>query len=124
MDKDTKYDPDHLMIDHHTKMSEHHRQQAHHHSMMASRHYDDKSAAKHHTKLADHHNERAEHHSEKAQEHAHNIEIKHPGAFHKYLGKSPDKKVTSSDIAKGKASPDPHVRKMATFAANAKKWHH
>ena len=45
------------------------------------------------------------------------------GAFHKWLGKKPDAAITASDIAKGKASDDPHAVKMATFAANAKKWH-
>jgi hypothetical protein len=45
------------------------------------------------------------------------------GAFHKWLGKKPDSPITAADIAKGKASADPHVVKMATFAANAKKWH-
>jgi hypothetical protein len=45
------------------------------------------------------------------------------GNFHKWLGKKPDSPITPADIAKGKASDDPHVVKMATFAANAKKWH-
>ena len=45
------------------------------------------------------------------------------GAFHKWLGKKPDSPITTADIAKGKASNDPHVVKMATFAANSKKWH-
>jgi hypothetical protein len=44
------------------------------------------------------------------------------GTFHKWLGKKPDSPITAADIAKGKASNDPHVVKMATFAANAKKW--
>jgi hypothetical protein len=45
------------------------------------------------------------------------------GNFHKWLGKKPDSPITAADIAKGKASSDPHVVKMATFAANSKKWH-
>ncbi len=45
------------------------------------------------------------------------------GNFHKWLGKKPDSPITAADIAKGKASGDPHVVKMATFAANSKKWH-
>ena len=45
------------------------------------------------------------------------------GAFHKWLGKKLDSPITAADIAKGKASGDSHVVKMATFAANAKKWH-
>lgn len=40
--------------------------------------------------------------------------------FTKYCGG----KVTSECIAKGKRSSDPAVRKRATFAANARKWHH
>lgn len=44
------------------------------------------------------------------------------GAFHKWLGKKPDSPSTAADIAKGKASSDPHVVKMATFAASSKKW--
>ncbi len=46
----------------------------------------------------------------------------HKGAFHKWLGKKPDSPITAADIAKGKASSDPHVVKMATFAASSKKW--
>ena len=45
------------------------------------------------------------------------------GNFHKWLGKKPDSPITAADIAKGKASSDPHVVKMATFAANSKRWH-
>jgi hypothetical protein len=45
------------------------------------------------------------------------------GNFHKWLGKKSDSPITAVNIAKGKASGDPHVVKMATFAANAKKWH-
>lgn len=45
------------------------------------------------------------------------------GAFHKWLGKKPDSPITAADIANGEASNDPHVVKMATFAANSKKWH-
>ncbi len=44
------------------------------------------------------------------------------GNFHKWLGKKSDSPITAADIAKGKASGEPHVVKMATFAANAKKW--
>ena len=45
------------------------------------------------------------------------------GNFHKWLGKKPDTPITAADIAKGKTSGDPHVVKMAIFAANSKKWH-
>jgi hypothetical protein len=44
------------------------------------------------------------------------------GEFHEWLGKKPGSPFTAADIAKGKASSDPHVRKMANFAASAKKW--
>ena len=33
-------------------------------------------------------------------------------------------KVTSECISKGKNSPNPAIRKRATFAANARKWNH
>jgi len=46
------------------------------------------------------------------------------GAFHKWLGKSEDSPITDADIKKGLASDDAHVRKMANFARNAKKWAH
>lgn len=42
------------------------------------------------------------------------------GKFTKYCGG----KVTSECIARGKRSSSPAVRKRATFAANARKWHH
>ena len=48
------------------------------------------------------------------------IKPENRGKFTKYcVGK-----VTSECIAKGKRSSDPAVRKRATFAANARKWHH
>ena len=42
------------------------------------------------------------------------------GAFHRWLGKKEDEPITAADIAKGLASDDPHVKKMAQFAENAK----
>ena len=42
------------------------------------------------------------------------------GSFTRYCGGN----VTSECIARGKASPDPRIRKKATFAANARKWKH
>lgn len=42
------------------------------------------------------------------------------GSFTKYCGGN----VTSECIARGKASPDPRIRKKATFADNARKWKH
>lgn len=44
------------------------------------------------------------------------------GAFHAWLGKKPDEPITDADIAKGMASDDPHVRRMANFAKSARKW--
>ena len=40
------------------------------------------------------------------------------GAFHKWLGKPEDEKITVADINKGLKSKDAHVRKMAQFAKN------
>ena len=40
------------------------------------------------------------------------------GAFHKWLGKDESAPITKEDIAKGLASNDEHVRKMAQFAKN------
>nr|DAG93672.1 MAG TPA: hypothetical protein [Crassvirales sp.] len=48
------------------------------------------------------------------------IKPENRGKFTKYCGGE----VTSECIAKGKRSSDPAVRKRATFAANARKWHH
>lgn len=48
------------------------------------------------------------------------IKPENRGKFTKYCGG----KVTSECIARGKKSSDPAVRKRATFAANARKWHH
>ena len=45
----------------------------------------------------------------------------HKGRFHRWLGKSEDEKLTKADIAKGLASKDPKVRKMAQFAENFRK---
>lgn len=42
------------------------------------------------------------------------------GKFTDYCGG----KVTSECIARGKRSPDPKIRKRATFAANVRKWKH
>lgn len=48
------------------------------------------------------------------------IKPENRGKFTEYCGG----KVTSECIAKGKRSSNPAVRKRATFAANARKWHH
>ena len=42
------------------------------------------------------------------------------GSFTRYCGGN----VTSECIARGKASPDPRIRKKAIFADNARKWKH
>lgn len=42
------------------------------------------------------------------------------GSFTKYC----NGKVTEECIRKGKNSPNPAIRKKATFAANARKWNH
>lgn len=48
------------------------------------------------------------------------IKKENRGTFTKYC----DGKVTEECIAKGKRSPNPKIRKKATFAANARKWKH
>lgn len=54
------------------------------------------------------------------------IDIKpsHKGRFHRDVGKKPGQKITESDIQKGKHSKNPAERKRATFAENARHWHH
>lgn len=42
------------------------------------------------------------------------------GAFHKWLGKKPGAPLTDEDIDRGMRAPDPHVRRMAQFAKNAR----
>lgn len=48
------------------------------------------------------------------------IKKKNRGKFREYCGG----KVTSECIARGKRSPNPAIRKRATFAANSRRWHH
>lgn len=48
------------------------------------------------------------------------IKKKNKGSFTRYCGGN----VTSECIARGKNSPDPAIRKKATFAANARRWSH
>ena len=48
------------------------------------------------------------------------IKPENRGKFTKYCGG----KVTQACINRAKKSKDPKVRKMATFAANARKWNH
>lgn len=47
------------------------------------------------------------------------IKKKNRGKFTEYCGG----KVTSECIARGKRSPNPTIRKRATFAANSRRWH-
>lgn len=47
------------------------------------------------------------------------IKKENRGKFTDYCGG----KVTSECIARGKRSPNPAIRKRATFAANSRKWH-
>lgn len=47
------------------------------------------------------------------------IKKENRGKFTSYCGG----KVTSECIARGKNSPDPAIRKRATFAANSRAWH-
>lgn len=46
------------------------------------------------------------------------------GAFHKWLGIPEDQELTIKDINKGLRSDNKHVRKMALFAKNERKWDH
>lgn len=48
------------------------------------------------------------------------IKKENRGKFTEYCGGN----VTSECISRGKNSPDPAIRKRATFAANARKWNH
>ena len=48
------------------------------------------------------------------------IKKENQGKFTDYCGGS----VTDECIQRGKNSPDPKIRKRATFAANARKWKH
>lgn len=48
------------------------------------------------------------------------IKKKNRGKFTDYCGG----KVTSECISRGKNSPDPKIRKRATFAQNSRKWNH
>ena len=48
------------------------------------------------------------------------IKKENRGTFTKYC----NGKVTNECIQRGKNSPDPKIRRKATFAANARAWHH
>ena len=48
------------------------------------------------------------------------IKPKNRGSFRRWCGGN----VTNECIQRGKNSPDPKIRKKATFAANSRKWKH
>ena len=52
------------------------------------------------------------------------IKPSHEGKFRKSTKTKAGHNVSAAAIAKGKNSSNPKTRKQATFAANAKKWHH
>lgn len=52
------------------------------------------------------------------------IKPSHKGLLHKDLGVAPGKKLTMGALEEAKGSADPAERKRATFAINARKWHH
>jgi hypothetical protein len=52
------------------------------------------------------------------------IKPSHKGLLHKDLGVPQGQKIPASKIAAAKHSSNPAVRKRATFAQNAKSWHH
>ena len=52
------------------------------------------------------------------------IKKSHEGLLHKDLKVKPGNKIPEKKLEKAKNSPDPAVRKRATFAANAAKWKH
>lgn len=52
------------------------------------------------------------------------IKPSHEGLLHKNLGVPQGKPIPSGKLAEAKNSKDPAVRKRATFAENAKHWHH
>ena len=52
------------------------------------------------------------------------IKKSHEGLLHKNLHVAEDKHISAKALTKAKHSDNPKVRKRATFAINAKKWHH
>lgn len=52
------------------------------------------------------------------------IKIKRPGALHKKMGIPIGKKIPQKSLLAEKHSNNPLTRKQATFAINARKWHH
>lgn len=52
------------------------------------------------------------------------IKPSHKGLLHKKLGVPEGKPIPAAKVAKAKNSDDAALRKEATFAQNAKHWHH
>ena len=52
------------------------------------------------------------------------IKPSHKGLLHRDLGVSQDAPLSRQQLEHAKRSPDPAVRKRATFAINARSWHH
>lgn len=52
------------------------------------------------------------------------IKSSHKGRLHDALGVPQGEKIPAAKLAQAKKSEDPHMRQMATYAANAKKWDH
>lgn len=52
------------------------------------------------------------------------IKPSHKGLLHKKLGIAQGTPIPASKIAAAKRSASPALRKEATFAQNAKSWHH
>lgn len=52
------------------------------------------------------------------------IKPSHEGRLHKKLGVPEGEKISESRLESAKHSSNPATRKQATFAMNAKHWHH
>lgn len=52
------------------------------------------------------------------------IKKSHEGLLHRDTGTPAGQKIPAAKLAKAKNSPDPAVRRRATFAQNAKSWNH
>lgn len=52
------------------------------------------------------------------------IKKSHAGLLHENLGVPKDKPIPASKLRAAKNSPNPKIRKRATFAINAKSWNH
>lgn len=53
-----------------------------------------------------------------------NIKPSHEGRLHKVLGVAAGKSLPAGKVAAAKNSDNADIRKMATFAQNAKTWNH